>query len=106
MRLYAAAGRPGHPGRSPACACVDFRWKAQSSSHHRLQWPRAHALVDELESTEGMAVHAYLHRREGSLSNADYWYRRAGRMYYRSALEDEWQALVEGLLLQGPPIAD
>lgn len=66
-------------------------------------WTRAHALVDELESTEGMAVHAYLHRREGSLSNADYWYNRAGRLFYRSALEEEWAALVDGLLLQGPP---
>jgi hypothetical protein len=65
-------------------------------------WPRAHDLVDALESTEGMAVHAYLHRREGSLSNADYWYRRAGRLYYRAALEQEWQALVEGLLVQAP----
>lgn len=65
-------------------------------------WPRAHSLVDELESTEGMAVHAYLHRREGSLSNADYWYRRAGRLYYRAALEQEWRALVEGLLVQAP----
>ncbi|MFY9746340.1 MAG: hypothetical protein WA891_08905 [Acidobacteriaceae bacterium] len=65
-------------------------------------WPRAHDLVDALESTEGMAVHAYLHRREGSLSNADYWYGRAGRLYYRAALEQEWQALVEGLLLQAP----
>jgi hypothetical protein len=65
-------------------------------------WPRAHSLVDELETTEGMAVHAYLHRREGSLSNADYWYRRAGRMYYRSVLQEEWKALVEGLL-QSPP---
>jgi hypothetical protein len=68
----------------------------------RGDWPRAHGLVDELESTEGMAVHAYLHRREGSLSNADYWYRRAGRMYYRAALEQEWQMLVEGLLVQAP----
>lgn len=61
-------------------------------------WARAHALVDELESTEGMAVHAYLHRREGSLSNADYWYARAGRIFYRSALDEEWNALVESLL--------
>ncbi len=61
-------------------------------------WVQAHALVDELGSTEGMAVHAYLHRREGSLSNADYWYRRAGRLYYRAALKEEWLALVEGLL--------
>jgi hypothetical protein len=50
-----------------------------------------------------MAVHAYLHRREGSLSNADYWYSRAGRIFYRSALQDEWRALVQGLLLHGPP---
>ena len=66
-------------------------------------WPRAHNLVDELESTEGMAVHAYPHRREGSLSNADYWYSRAGRIFYRSVLDEERQALVEGLLQHGPP---
>jgi hypothetical protein len=65
-------------------------------------WARAHELVDELESTEGMAVHAYLHRREGSFSNADYWYQRAGRLYYRAVLEEEWQALVDGLRQQGP----
>jgi hypothetical protein len=68
------------------------------------EWGRAHELVDELESTEGMAVHAYLHRREGSFSNADYWYLRAGRMFYRAVLEEEWRALVEGLLQQGPPV--
>jgi hypothetical protein len=66
-------------------------------------WKRAHDLVDELDSTEGMAVHAYLHRREGSLSNADYWYSRAGRIFYRSALDEEWEALVDGLLLHGRP---
>jgi len=61
-------------------------------------WSRAHALVDELESVDGMAVHAYLHRKEGSASNANYWYERAGRGFYRSALDAEWAALVEGLL--------
>ncbi|HTV03860.1 MAG TPA: hypothetical protein VME86_00730 [Acidobacteriaceae bacterium] len=61
-------------------------------------WARAHGLVDELETKEGMAVHAYLHRKEGSLSNAEYWYRRAGREFYRSTTDDEWKALVEGLL--------
>jgi hypothetical protein len=60
-------------------------------------WPRAHGLVDELETPEGMAVHAYLHRKEGEEWNADYWYRRAGRVYRRPSLEEEWQALVEGL---------
>jgi hypothetical protein len=61
-------------------------------------WTRAHALVDELETAEGMAVHAYLHRKEGQAWNADYWYSRAGRGFHRPTLEAEWEALVEGLL--------
>lgn len=61
------------------------------------EWARAHTLVDELETPAGMAVHAYLHRKEGAASNASYWYERAGRDFQRSTLEEEWQALVEGL---------
>jgi hypothetical protein len=61
-------------------------------------WARAHALVDELETEEGMAVHAYLHRKEGEAWNADYWYRRAGQRFRRETFEDEWEALVEGLI--------
>jgi hypothetical protein len=60
-------------------------------------WTRAHALVDELETKDGMAVHAYVHRKEGNATNADYWYARAGREFYRPALEAEWEALVEGI---------
>jgi hypothetical protein len=60
-------------------------------------WARAHALVDELETIDGMAVHAYLHRKEGSASNADYWYQRAGRTFHRPELDAEWAALVDGL---------
>jgi hypothetical protein len=61
-------------------------------------WARAHAMVDELETPDGMAVHAYLHRKEGAVSNADYWYERAGRGFHRPTLEAEWEALVKGLL--------
>lgn len=60
-------------------------------------WARGHGLVDELESPEAMAVHAYLHRREGADWNAEYWYRRSGKSFYRPALDEEWEALVEGL---------
>lgn len=63
-------------------------------------WGRAHGLVDELETPEGMAVHAYLHRKEGADWNAEYWYRRSGKNYFRPALEAEWNALVEGLTSQ------
>ncbi len=61
-------------------------------------WACAHGLVDELETADGMAVHAYLHRKEDQAWNADYWYKRAGRRFHRPELEDEWKALAEGLL--------
>lgn len=62
---------------------------------------QAHGLVDSLETKAGMSVHAYLHRKEGAASNADYWYSRAGRSFHRPTLEAEWEALVEGLLTAG-----
>jgi len=61
-------------------------------------WARAHGMVDSLESRDGMAVHAYLHRKEGVEWNAEYWYNRAGKKFHRPTLDAEWQALVEGLL--------
>jgi hypothetical protein len=60
-------------------------------------WARAHGLVDTLDTPDGMAVHAYLHRKEGVEWNADYWYSRAGRGFRRPTLKAEWEALVEGL---------
>ena len=60
-------------------------------------WARAHGMVDELETPEAMAVHAYLHRKEGEEWNAEYWYRRAGSRFRRADLNEEWEALVAGL---------
>jgi hypothetical protein len=64
-------------------------------------WARAHALVDDLETAYGMAVHAYQHPKEGVAWNSDYWYSKAGRGYHRPTLDAEWDALVEGLLEHG-----
>jgi hypothetical protein len=61
-------------------------------------WSRAHGLVDAMDSREGMAVHAYLHRKEGAEWNANYWYERAGREHHRPELHEEWRALLETLL--------
>ncbi len=58
-------------------------------------WARAHGIVDDLDTADAMAVHAYLHRKEGVAWNADYWYKRAGRKFKRATLEEEWEALVE-----------
>jgi hypothetical protein len=65
------------------------------------EWSRAHGMVDDLETVDGMAVHAYLHRKEGDASNANYWYGRAGRSFHRPTLGAEWAALVERLLSGG-----
>jgi hypothetical protein len=62
------------------------------------EWARAHQLVDELETRDGMAVHAYLHRKNGDISNSEYWYDRCGREYRRDPFEAEREALVEALL--------
>ena len=43
-------------------------------------------------------VHAHLHRIEGDLANAGYWYRRAGRKATDTALEEEWKSLAAHFL--------
>ncbi len=61
-------------------------------------WQTAHGLADSKHGNETNWVHGYLHRAEGNMSNAGYWYRRAGRDVPAVALEAEWQAIVESLL--------
>lgn len=46
-------------------------------------------------------VHAYLHRKEGDTSNAQYWYARAGKPVYSGTLEEEWAVISEALLAKG-----
>ena len=64
----------------------------------RGDWNRAHDITQDLSGNDAAWVHAYLHRREGDLSNAAYWYRQAGRPVCHAALEDEWRVIVEALL--------
>jgi hypothetical protein len=62
-------------------------------------WGRAHAIVQEHENeTPSALVHAHLHRIEGDLSNAGYWYRRAGRKTTDMPLEEKWKALTAHFL--------
>jgi hypothetical protein len=46
-------------------------------------------------------VHAHLHRAEGDLGNAGYWYRQARRPAADGSLEQEWSAMVQVLLGTG-----
>lgn len=63
-------------------------------------WDKAHMIVQDDESRDAAWVHAYLHRVEGDLPNAHYWYSQAGRPVRSGALEDEWAAIAAVLLSQ------
>ncbi|WP_018406467.1 hypothetical protein [Methylocystis rosea] len=66
-------------------------------------WNAAHKSVDDKSDPDSMWVHAFLHRKEGDLSNAAYWYRRAGREPQKAPLEDEWREIAQALLSQTTP---
>jgi hypothetical protein len=60
-------------------------------------WAKAHECAQERDDQDGMRVHAYLHRKEGDLSNADYWYRRCRATPATVSLAEEWEQLVRSL---------
>ena len=62
-------------------------------------WAKSHDLVSEIESKDAALVHAYLHRKEGDIWNADYWYRRAGSKRPDISPESEWHLLLQGFLV-------
>lgn len=65
----------------------------------RGDWDRAHKCV---QGHEGEAdcdwVHAHLHRQEGDMSNAQYWYRRADKPVPGVSLQDEWSEIATAML--------
>ena len=70
-------------------------WAAKGS------WDQAHKIVQDESSADAAWVHAYLHRVEGDLGNAGYWYRQAGRPVATDSLESEWERIVAALLGSG-----
>ena len=63
-------------------------------------WNKAHDITQP-GGPELDWVHAYLHRVEGDLGNAGYWYRRAGKPVASVPLDEEWAALVRTFLADG-----
>jgi len=60
-------------------------------------WEAAHKIVQDESDANSAWVHAYLHRVEGDLSNAGYWYRQAGQPVAKDGLEAEWERIVSAL---------
>jgi hypothetical protein len=66
------------------------------------QWDEAHQIVQDDDGKDSAWVHAYLHRVEGDLGNAGYWYRQAGQPVATVAIEKEWEQIAAALLGSGP----
>jgi hypothetical protein len=81
--------RPG-AGLSPALTAL---WWAGKDD-----WDKAHKIVMSEDGADCAWVHAYLHRVEGDLDNAGYWYRRARRKAATGKLDAEWAAIAVALL--------
>ena len=61
-------------------------------------WEQAHSIAQQVPDPEGAWVHAYLHRVEGDLSNAQYWYKRAQQPVCQSKLSEEWESIARSIL--------
>ena len=64
----------------------------------RGDWDQAHEIANGVDDKNGAWVHAYLHRKEGDLGNAGYWYGRAGQPMATDSLEAERDRIVTSLL--------
>jgi hypothetical protein len=65
------------------------------------QWSESHELVQKYSDEISCLIHAYLHRVEGDLDNARYWYGQAGTRMPDNTLDAELQRLTG--LLENPP---
>jgi hypothetical protein len=80
------------PPHDVSAALAGLWWDAKGD------WTRAHESAQQDEGPAGAWVHAYLHRKEGDTSNAEYWYARAGKNPARGSLDQEWAEITEALL--------
>ena len=79
------------PGAALSPPLAALWWAAKGN------WDAAHKIVMDEETKDAAWVHAYLHRVEGDLGNAGYWYRQASQPVAKDSLEAEWERIVTAL---------
>jgi hypothetical protein len=62
-------------------------------------WKQAHDLINDEPGPNAAWVHAYLHRKEGDLSNARYWYGRVGKPECKDTLDAEWAKIARVMMV-------
>jgi len=80
------------PPPGVARALAGLWWAAKDD------WDKAHKLVMDEGGKDCAWVHAYLHRVEGDIENAGYWYRQAGKVAAKGPLQAEWGVIATELL--------
>jgi hypothetical protein len=75
---------------SPALAALWWAGKEK--------WDKAHGIVMNSGGRDCAWVHAHLHRVEGDLGNAGYWYGQARRKPSTRPPATEWETIVRELL--------
>jgi hypothetical protein len=86
----------GQPPAGLAPALVGLWWAAKGD------WERAHATIMDETGKDCAWVHAYLHRVEGDLGNARYWYGQVGKATPTGPLHAEWDSIAGELLAAAP----
>ncbi len=61
-------------------------------------WEMAHTTIQDIDDSHAAWIHAYLHRKEGDIGNADYWYRPAGKKRPSSTLKEEWEEIARAVI--------
>jgi hypothetical protein len=84
-------GQP-RPPAGLSMAAQALWWEAKGD------WHQAHKCAQQQGDPEGAWVHAYLHRVDGDLHNAQGWYGRAGRPVATVPLKEEWETIARTLL--------
>jgi hypothetical protein len=80
---------------SSASVIVKSLWFARAG-----QWDEAHDLCQEVPGKAGAWIHAWLHREEGDMGNAAYWYSLAGKNMpeQKQSSAVEWMEIASELL--------
>jgi hypothetical protein len=61
-------------------------------------WEESHTIIQDVEDETAAWIHAYLHRKEGDVWNANYWYTKAGKRMPGYSLQQEWDELLDALI--------
>ena len=88
LKTFKASTKKNKPPKDIS-PCLEAMWYQANGN-----WDEAHRIAQSEKGPAGSWVHAFLHRVEGDIGNASYWYRLADRPVCTSSLNDEWKKLL------------